>query len=55
MGVFFLPLVSLSEMFSFHVNQMQWRRKVPKSVCVCVGGGGGTQTRDLSTFGKELI
>ena len=19
----------------------QWRRKVPKSVCVCVGGGGG--------------
>ena len=20
---------------------LQWRRKVPKSVCVCVGGGGG--------------
>ena len=32
---------------------IQWRRKVPKSVCVC--GGGGTQTRNLCTFGKEPI
>ena len=31
----------------------QWRRKVPKGVCV--GGGGGTQTRNLCTFGKEPI
>ena len=27
----------------------QWRSKVPKSG----GGGGGTQTRDLCTFGKK--
>ena len=32
-------------------NLYQWRSKVPKSV----GGGGGTQTRDLCTFGKEPI
>ena len=37
-------------------NQMQWRRKVPKSVCVWGGGGGGgTQTRNLCNFGKEPI
>ena len=23
---------------------LQWRRKVPKSVCVCGGGGGDTDT-----------
>ena len=33
----------------------QWRRKMPKSVCVWGGRGGGTQTRDISTFGKEPI
>ena len=30
---------------------IQWRSKVPKSVW---GGGGGTQTRDLCTFGKKI-
>ena len=30
------------------INNKQWRSKVPKS-------GGGTQTRDLCTFGKEPI
>ena len=31
---------------------MQWRRKVPKSGG---RGEGGTQTRNLWTFGKEPI
>ena len=42
----------------YHIPYIyQWRRKVPKSVCVCGGGGGGlgTLTRNLCTFGKEPI
>ena len=41
---------------------MQWRRKVPTSVCVCRGGGGGGggagavhRHVHLCTFGKEPI
>ena len=42
--IFKQSLVSLA------VQYIQWRRKMPKSV-----GGGGTQTRNLCTFGKEPI
>ena len=43
--------VSTSNMFMVCVKgEYQWRRKVPKG-----GGGGGTQIRNLCTFGKEPI
>ena len=31
----------------------QWRRMVPKSVCVWGRGGGGAHTRNLCIFGKN--
>ena len=33
---------------------MQWRRKVPKSVCVWGGGGGVIQTRNLCTLRTNI-
>ena len=51
-----LLLISFNLMLLMR-HMVQWRRKVAKSVCVCVcvRGGGGTQTRNLCTFGKEPI
>ena len=37
--------------YCYPFKPLQWRRKMPKSG----GGGGGTHTRDLCTFGKEPI
>ena len=49
---FISPSVVISKTFFNIYTSLyiyQWRRKVPKSVCVG-GGEGGTQTRNLCSF-----
>ena len=36
------------------LNTIQWRRKVPKRVCVCVCGGGGHADTYINQY-KQVV